>query len=52
MTAKYPELVNFSKFYKNKDEVQSLIIDGEIVAYDVVEDKILPFQILSVSVKL
>lgn len=47
MTAKYPELVNFSKFYKNKDEVQSLIIDGEIVAYDVVEDKILPFQILT-----
>ncbi len=22
MTAKYPELVNFSKFYKNKDEVR------------------------------
>lgn len=47
MTAKYPELVDFSKFYKNKDDVQSLIIDGEIVAYDVVEDKILPFQILT-----
>ncbi|XBW37680.1 hypothetical protein QEN19_003262 [Hanseniaspora menglaensis] len=47
MTEKYPELVPFSQFFKPGVDVQSLIIDGEIVAYDVEEDKILPFQVLT-----
>lgn len=47
MTEKYPELTGFSQFYKNGSNVENLIIDGEVVAYDVEEDRILPFQVLT-----
>ncbi|KAL6928244.1 hypothetical protein ACO0SA_002978 [Hanseniaspora valbyensis] len=47
MTQKYPELTEFSQFYNKDANVNNLIIDGEVVAYDLEEDKILPFQVLT-----
>ncbi|KAH8308908.1 hypothetical protein KR059_003198, partial [Drosophila kikkawai] len=45
-TAKYPDLIARSKGFL-KGEVESYIIDSEIVAWDVERKQILPFQVLS-----
>lgn len=45
-SGKYPDVV--SKLFRYlKPEVKSIVIDSEVVAYDRVKKKILPFQILS-----
>lgn len=46
MTDKYPDVIKVIKEALT-DNVQNAIIDSEVVAYDVVNDKILPFQVLS-----
>jgi len=46
MTEKYPDLIKVIK-ETLKDGVESGIVDSEVVAYDVDNQKILPFQILS-----
>jgi len=46
MTEKYPDVIQVVKDALT-DEVQSCIIDSEVVAWDVENAKILPFQILS-----
>lgn len=45
-TEKYPDVIARSKLFA-KDNVQSFIIDSEIVAWDVEKQQILPFQVLS-----
>lgn len=45
-TPKYPDLIARSKSFL-KTDVQSYIIDSEIVAWDIERKQILPFQILS-----
>ena len=42
MTQAYPDVVNFLKDHI-KDSVQDFILDAELVAFDKVNDKILPF---------
>merc|ERR1719330_137785 len=46
MTEKYPDVIKVVKEALT-DHVESGIVDSEVVAYDVVNNKILPFQILS-----
>lgn len=46
MTEKYPDVIKVIQ-ETLCDSVQSCVIDSELVAYDQVEGKILPFQILS-----
>lgn len=46
MTGKYPDLAERMPSLK-KAGVKSIVIDGEVVAYDPKQDKILPFQVLS-----
>merc|ERR1711953_1257069 len=46
MTPKYPDVIQVVKDALT-DDVQSCIIDSEVVAWDVANAKILPFQILS-----
>jgi DNA ligase-1 len=46
MTEKYPDVIQVVKDALT-EEVQSCIIDSEVVAWDLVNSKILPFQILS-----
>jgi len=46
MTEKYPDVVQAVKESLSED-VQSCIIDAELVAFDQVNKKILPFQVLS-----
>ena len=42
MTQAYPDVVDFLKDHI-KDSVQDFILDAELVAFDKVNDKILPF---------
>lgn len=44
MTGKYPDLAERMPSLK-KAGVKSIVIDGEVVAYDPKQDKILPFQV-------
>merc|ERR1719265_2540195 len=46
MTEKYPDAIQFIK-EALADDVQSCIIDSEMVAFDQTTSKILPFQVLS-----
>jgi len=46
MTEKYPDVIKVVKECLS-DEVESCIIDSEVVAFDVENDRILPFQVLS-----
>ena len=46
-TSKYPDLISRLPSTYNKEEVKSFIIDCEVVAWDVREKKLLPFQTLS-----
>ncbi|KAH3902653.1 DNA ligase (ATP) CDC9 SCDLUD_000235 [Saccharomycodes ludwigii] len=46
MTERYPE-IDLKKYIRDQDSMITLILDGEAVAYDVEQMKILPFQILS-----
>jgi DNA ligase-1 len=46
MTDKYPDVIEVVKAAL-ADDVQSCIIDSEVVAWDVTNAKILPFQVLS-----
>lgn len=46
MTQAYPDVVNFLKDHIG-NSVQDFILDAELVAYDKVNDKILPFQTLT-----
>eukprot|EP00927_Polykrikos_kofoidii_P036419 TRINITY_DN3074_c2_g1_i2.p1 TRINITY_DN3074_c2_g1~~TRINITY_DN3074_c2_g1_i2.p1 ORF type:complete len:747 (-),score=170.01 TRINITY_DN3074_c2_g1_i2:142-2382(-) len=46
MTEKYPDVIKVIKEAIN-DHVESGIIDGEVVAFDVTNLRILPFQVLS-----
>lgn len=46
MTEKYPDVIKVIK-ESLADDVESCIIDSELVAYDQVSGRILPFQILS-----
>ena len=45
--AKYPDISEFLPLAYNQDQIDDFIIDCEVVAYDVIHDKILPFQTLS-----
>lgn len=45
-TTKYPDVINRIDHFK-KDMVQSYIVDGEVVAWDIEQKQILPFQVLS-----
>ena len=49
MTVAYPDVVEFLKEYVLTLEtgVDDFILDAELVAYDTVNDKILPFQLLT-----
>ena len=49
MTQAYPDVVSFLKEYiLNSDkQVTDFILDAELVAFDVENDKILPFQLLT-----
>ena len=49
MTVAYPDVVEFLKEYVATLEtgVDDFILDAELVAYDTVNDKILPFQLLT-----
>lgn len=51
MSQRYPDLLQvMSDVFKKEDGVKndsSLILDCEVVAYDIEKDKILPFQVLS-----
>ena len=47
-TTKYPDLVNNVKKYINSNSnIKSFIIDSEVVAFDRISNKILPFQTLT-----
>lgn len=46
-TTKYPDIVNRFKSCIKDDTVKSCILDSEAVAWDLVNEIILPFQILS-----
>ncbi|XP_018788680.1 PREDICTED: DNA ligase 1 isoform X1 [Bactrocera latifrons] len=45
-TTKYPDIINRIDHFK-KDTVQSFIVDSEVVAWDIEQKQILPFQVLS-----
>ncbi|XP_039956098.1 DNA ligase 1 isoform X1 [Bactrocera tryoni] len=45
-TTKYPDVINRIDHFK-KDTVQSYIVDSEVVAWDIEQKQILPFQVLS-----
>lgn len=48
MSQRYPDLIlHFNNFLKQNPDIKSLILDCEAVAWDRVENKILPFQVLS-----
>lgn len=49
MTVAYPDVTNFLKEYIPSLDtgVQDFILDAELVAYDAVNEKILPFQLLT-----
>ena len=49
MTVAYPDVVQFLKEYVLTLEtgVEDFILDAELVAYDTVNEKILPFQLLT-----
>jgi len=46
MTVAYPDVCEFLKGYV-KPAIKNFILDAELVAYDVKNDKILPFQLLT-----
>lgn len=43
MTPQYPDIVNFIKESVKGKDVENFIVDSELVAYDMVHDRILPF---------
>lgn len=44
MTLQYPDVVDFIKLSVKEDhEVSDFILDSELVAYDTINDRILPF---------
>ncbi|XP_067628430.1 DNA ligase 1 isoform X2 [Eurosta solidaginis] len=45
-TTKYPDIINGIKKFK-KESVHSYIVDSEVVAWDIEQKQILPFQVLS-----
>jgi DNA ligase-1 len=48
MTEAYPDICNFlTDYVHSHDEIESFIIDSEIVAFDAKTMRILPFQVLS-----
>jgi len=48
MTIAYPDVVEFlEKHIATLDNCDDFILDAELVAYDTVNDKILPFQLLT-----
>ena len=47
MTGQYPDIVEFIKLSVKDKPVEDFILDSELVAYDTVQDRILPFQILT-----
>lgn len=47
MTVQYPDVVEFIKKSVEAQDVSDFILDSELVAYDTVQDRILPFQILT-----
>jgi DNA ligase-1 len=47
MTVQYPDVVEFIKESVKGKKVEDFILDSELVAYDTVQDRILPFQILT-----
>ena len=47
MTGQYPDVVEFIKQSVKDKPVENFILDSELVAYDTVNDRILPFQILT-----
>ena len=50
-TQTYPEVVAYFLQYAKENNLSSFIIDGEIVPFDVVNNKILPFQALTTRKK-
>jgi DNA ligase-1 len=47
MTVQYPDVVDFIRKSVEDREVEDFILDSELVAYDTVNDRILPFQVLT-----
>ena len=45
LSKKYPDILDKVESWKN-DDVKSFVVDGETVAWDVVNKKVLPFQML------
>jgi ATP-dependent DNA ligase len=43
MTGQYPDIVEFIKLSVKDKPVEDFILDSELVAYDTVQDRILPF---------
>lgn len=47
MTVQYPDVVEFIRKSVESKDVQDFILDSELVAYDTIQDRILPFQVLT-----
>lgn len=47
MTVQYPDVVEFIRKSVESKDVTDFILDSELVAYDTVQDRILPFQVLT-----